>query len=81
MKINIVLPELGEGINSAVIADWNYQEGEAVTDECDLVEVVTDKAVFNVPSTHNGQLLKICTPQGSEVNIGDIIAIIETSEE
>ncbi len=81
MKINLVLPELGEGITSAVIASWNYQKGDRITQASDLVEVVTDKAVFNVPSDENGILAQIIAPAGKEVKVGEVIAIIQKDDE
>ena len=41
----IILPELGEGIEKAVIAGWHFKEGDQISnDEEDVVEVVINKA-------------------------------------
>ena len=78
MKIEIRLPELGEGIADAVIATWNYKEGDTITDEDDIAEVVTDKAVFNIPSDNNGTIFEISAKEGEKVKIGEVIAVLET---
>ena len=52
----VTLPELGEGIEKATVACWHYKVGDRVTRDDDVVEVVTDKAVFNVVAGASGIL-------------------------
>ena len=52
----IILPELGEDIEKAVIACWHKAAGDVVSDDDDICEVVTDKATFNVTCGYNGTL-------------------------
>ncbi|MDP2932745.1 MAG: biotin/lipoyl-containing protein, partial [bacterium] len=58
----IVLPELGEGIDEAVVSLWHFLEGDSVSAGDDIVEIVTDKATFNVPSGVSGKIKKIIHP-------------------
>ena len=74
----VVLPELGEGITKAVVACWHYQEGDKVNSEDDIVEVVTDKATFNVPAGISGTIKKIFVAEGQEATVGEPLAIIES---
>ncbi len=71
------LPELGEGIEKATVACWHYKVGDRVTQDDDVVEVVTDKAVFNVVSGSSGILRGILVRDGQEVKIGEALAEIE----
>ena len=73
----IVLPELGEGIEKATIACWHYRIGEHINQDEDLLEVVTDKATFNICASKSGQLKEIRFKEGQEAKIGDILAVIE----
>ena len=73
----IKLPELGEGIKKATVACWHVQEGQIVKKDDDVLEVVTDKAVFNIPSPQSGTLKQIYVSQGQEVLIGEALGIIE----
>jgi len=73
----IILPQLGEGIEDAVISLWHFAEGDAVKAGDDIVEVVTDKATFNVPSDSSGAIKKIIHAEGDTVKIGDVIAELE----
>lgn len=70
----IILPELGEGIEEAVISFWHVTEGDSVKKGDDVVEMVTDKATFNVPSPTSGVIKKIIHVEGSTVKVGDVLA-------
>jgi pyruvate dehydrogenase E2 component (dihydrolipoamide acetyltransferase) len=73
----VILPELGEGIKKATVSYWYFQEGERVNEKEDLVEIATDKATFNLPSPCSGSLSQIFYREGSTVNIGETLAIIQ----
>ena len=73
----VILPELGDGIEKAVIACWHYKVGQAVKADDDIVELVTDKASFNVSAGGNGILQKILVAEGAEAKIGEVLAVIE----
>ncbi|MDP3788887.1 MAG: biotin/lipoyl-containing protein [Candidatus Omnitrophota bacterium] len=73
----IILPQLGEGIEDAVISLWHLREGDTVKAGDDIVEVVTDKATFNVPSDSSGVIKKIIYAEGDTVKVGDVLAELE----
>ncbi|MBF0330633.1 MAG: hypothetical protein HQL17_01750 [Candidatus Omnitrophica bacterium] len=72
--VNIILPELGEGIAKAEIVCWHFSEGQSVTLDDDILELVTDKAVFNVPAPAAGVITKIYYQQGQEAPVGAVLA-------
>ncbi|MBN1869905.1 MAG: lipoyl domain-containing protein [Candidatus Omnitrophica bacterium] len=74
---NVILPELGEGIEKALVACWHVNVGERVAGDDDLVELVTDKATFNVSADVSGIIREICVGKGQEVSIGEVLAVIE----
>ena len=47
------------------------EEGE------DLVEMVTDKATFNVPAPATGEIVEIVKEEDEEVAVGEVMAIME----
>ncbi len=57
---NICLPELGEGIEIATVACWHRAVGDQVSVDDDVVEVVTDKATFNISAGISGEVKEIC---------------------
>jgi len=75
--VKVVLPELGEGIKSAVVSYWHCEPGDSVNEGDDLVEMATDKATFNVPSPATGTVTKVCFEEGATANVGDTLAEIE----
>jgi len=79
--IDVIVPELGEEISAATIAGWLVKVGDAVTPEHDIVELVTDKAVFNVPSPGTGTVKEILFSTGESVEVGKVVARIEEQDE
>ncbi len=73
----IKLPELSEGVTAATISMWHFSEGDLINKDDDLVELVTDKATFNMPSPVSGKVKKIMFNEGDTVNVGNVIALIE----
>ena len=73
----IILPELGEGINEAVVSTWYFAEGDNIKKGDDIAELTTDKATFNVPSPASGVIKKIVCSEGETVKVGAILAELE----
>lgn len=76
----LVLPELGEGIEQAIVSYWHFKEGDKVESGEDIVEMATDKATFNLPAPASGILTKIYFEEGENVGIGNAIAEINEEE-
>ncbi|MDD5098041.1 MAG: hypothetical protein PHU59_06125 [Candidatus Omnitrophica bacterium] len=74
--IKVVLPELGTGIKKATVSYWFFKDGERVKEKDDLVELVTDKATFNLPSPCTGVISEIMYSEGDDVEVGQILAVI-----
>ncbi len=77
----IIFPELGEGIKKATVACWHAAIGSQIKKDDDLVELVTDKATFNVPSEVSGIVKEICIAEGKEAKLGEVLAIIDPQAE
>ena len=78
MAIEVKLPELGaEAGEEATVSFWIVQEGDEVSEGDDLVEMLTDKANFNVPSPTAGVVKKICAEENSVIKVGDPLCEIE----
>jgi pyruvate/2-oxoglutarate dehydrogenase complex dihydrolipoamide acyltransferase (E2) component len=70
------VPELGIAIANVTIVEWLAREGDTVSRGQALLNVETDKIVMEVPCEASGILLKILTPEESELAIDAPIAII-----
>ena len=73
----VVLPEIGEDVNEAVVSFWHCDQGGKINKGDDLIEMITDKATFNVPVPASGILTEIMFKEGETVKVGETIAIIE----
>ncbi|MHC4915929.1 MAG: lipoyl domain-containing protein [Planctomycetota bacterium] len=79
MHTDVSLPELGEDAGKeATISFWYVEEGGSVEKGQDLVEMVTDKATFNVPAPATGVLRQIKAVEGDKVEVGQLMAVIES---
>lgn len=79
--VNVVLPELGEGIEKATVSFWYFKEGDIVKEKEDLLELTTDKATFNLPSPCSGSISQINFNEGDTVKVGEIIVIIQSNNQ
>jgi 2-oxoisovalerate dehydrogenase E2 component (dihydrolipoyl transacylase) len=59
-----ILPDIGEGIVECEIVKWCIQEGELITEDQVVVEVMTDKAVVEIPAKYQGKVVKLHYQQG-----------------
>jgi len=59
-----ILPDIGEGIVECEIVKWCIQEGDVVEEDQVVVEVMTDKAVVEIPAKYQGKVVKLHYQQG-----------------
>ncbi|MDM7860894.1 dihydrolipoyllysine-residue acetyltransferase [Alteromonas sp. ASW11-36] len=55
---DFILPDIGEGIVECEVIKWLVAEGEAVEEDQAVIEVMTDKAVVEIPAKHSGTIVK-----------------------
>jgi len=72
----ITLPKLGQTVEEATIEKWHKAEGDTVARGDVLCEITTDKATLEVESFYSGTLLKILAPEGEELAVGALIAVV-----
>ena len=65
-------------VTEATISFWYYDVGEQVAEGDDLVEILTDKAAFNVPAPAAGRLADVAAGEGHAIKVGDVLGCIET---
>ncbi|MCZ6778283.1 MAG: 2-oxo acid dehydrogenase subunit E2 [Acidobacteria bacterium] len=77
MLKDLKLPELGENIETAVVSAVLVSPGDAVKKEQPILEVETDKATAEVPSTVEGVVKEIRVKVGDEIKVGHILLTLE----
>ncbi|MCZ2113875.1 MAG: 2-oxoglutarate dehydrogenase complex dihydrolipoyllysine-residue succinyltransferase [Anaerolineae bacterium] len=79
MTTEIVVPELGESVVEATVGEWHVQVGDTVKIGDIVVDLETDKVDVEVGATATGVITQILHPSGSDVKIGDALAIIDAN--
>ena len=77
MAIEITVPVLGESVVEATIARWMKKSGDAVAADEPVVELETDKVTLEVPAPVNGTLTDIIAAEGTTVEVGALLAMME----
>jgi len=75
---DVKIPQLGESITEATIGSWLVKVGDAVDVDQALVEVETDKVAMEVPAPAAGTITELVVEEGDNVEIGALIAKIDT---
>ncbi len=81
MPHEVIMPALGMAQDTGLIVAWHKSPGDAVAADDVLFEVETDKATMEVPAGADGFVTKIRAHAGSEVPVGDVIALIGDTRE
>ncbi|MFU8784015.1 dihydrolipoyllysine-residue acetyltransferase [Aliidiomarina sp.] len=75
---DFILPDIGEGIVECEIVEWLVQEGDAIAEDQVVVEVMTDKAVVEIPAKSDGTVGKLYYAKGEIAKVGEpLFAIVE----
>jgi 2-oxoglutarate dehydrogenase E2 component (dihydrolipoamide succinyltransferase) len=77
MEVEVRVPTLPESVQDATLADWHKQPGDRVERDEVLVDLETDKVVFEVPAPQAGILREIRHERGATVKADEVIAVIE----
>ncbi|MBQ0788958.1 MAG: 2-oxo acid dehydrogenase subunit E2 [Oceanihabitans sp.] len=75
------MPKMGESITEGTIINWLIAEGDAFEEGDIILEVATDKVDNEVPAPAAGTLIKTLFQAKDVVPVGEVMAILEVSEE
>lgn len=78
MKIEMLMPQMGESITEATIAKWLKQPGESVKKDEVILEISTDKVDSEIPAPAAGVLSEVLFNVGDVVPVKTKIAVIDT---
>ena len=77
---DILLPDLGEGIEGAEVSEVAVAPGDTITAEDTILVLESDKASMEIPAEVNGTVTEIAVAAGDEVKTGQILIKIEISD-
>ena len=73
------LPDVGEGLTEAEIVHWHVKVGDVVTQNQTIVDIETAKALVELPSPFAGVVSELLVPEGTTVDVGTPIIIIDVA--
>ncbi len=77
MAIEIKVADFPESVTDGTIVSWHKQPGDAVKQGENLVDIETDKVVFETPALKSGVLTRIDCGEGEIVVSGQVIGSME----
>ena len=69
MATAVLMPKLGNTVESSIIVNWKKKKGDPVAERDVLAEVETDKAMVEVESPASGTLLELFFHEGDDVPV------------
>jgi pyruvate dehydrogenase E2 component (dihydrolipoamide acetyltransferase) len=76
MPSDVIMPALGMAQETGKVVRWLKQDGESVEKGEPLLEVETDKVTVEIESPSGGTLAAVTAPDGAEVPVGTVIAVV-----
>ena len=76
-SVEIIVPALGESVSEATVAKWYKKEGDVVKVDELILELETEKVTLEVNATAEGVIESIKVPQGSVVQVGQVVGTIK----
>jgi pyruvate/2-oxoglutarate dehydrogenase complex dihydrolipoamide acyltransferase (E2) component len=73
------LPQMGNGVDEAVVQEWLFGVGERVEEGEPVVVIETDKATTELESPVTGTLAAVHADDGTELEVGALLAEFERS--
>ena len=77
-EVEIMVPDMG-GANDVEVIEVAVAEGDDIAEGDTLVVVETDKASMELPATAGGKLTSFKLTEGSKINQGDLMAVVQSS--
>ena len=78
MKIEVIMPKMGESVTEGTIIKWHKKPGDPVKKDEVLFEISTDKVDTEIPCQADGVITEQLFNEGDTVDVGKIVAVIDT---
>jgi pyruvate dehydrogenase E2 component (dihydrolipoamide acetyltransferase) len=77
-RVEVPMPQMGESIAEGTVSTWLKKVGDSVERDEPIMEISTDKVDAEIPSPAAGVLVEILVNEGETVEVGSVVAFIET---
>lgn len=81
MAQDFLLPDIGEGIIECELVEWLVEEGDRVEEDQAVADVMTDKALVQIPSMHNGVITRLYHNKGDIAKVHAPLFEIQPDDE
>ncbi|RYZ06517.1 MAG: 2-oxo acid dehydrogenase subunit E2 [Myxococcales bacterium] len=78
-KFEFKLPDIGEGVAEGEIVNWLVNEGDEVSENQEMVEVMTDKATVTIGAPKSGKVAERRYKVGDTVPVGDVLVVLDVA--
>jgi pyruvate dehydrogenase complex dihydrolipoamide acetyltransferase, long form len=79
MSFELKLPNIGEGVNEADVAEVLVSVGDEIQANQTVMELETEKAVVELPCPQAGRVEKILVSPGDTVSVGALVMVVAPS--
>lgn len=79
-RYELLMPKMGESVAEATVIRWVKEIGETIEADEPVLEIATDKVDSEVPTPVAGKLLEQRFKENDVVQVGEVVAILETEE-
>lgn len=80
-KFEFKLPDIGEGVSEGEIVNWLVGVGDAVKEDQDMVEVMTDKATVTIGAPKAGKVAELKGEVGDVIPVGQVLVVLDISQD
>lgn len=79
MRVQVVMPQLGESIVEGTIVQWHKKVGDKVEKDEELFTISTDKVDTGVPAPSAGVLVEVVADVDQTVSVGELVAVLDSA--
>lgn len=82
MSTDFILPDIGEGIVECEVVEWLVQEGDTIAEDQPICDVMTDKALVQIPAVSDGVVSKLYYQKGEIAKVhAPLFSFVEQGNE
>ncbi|MCK4926232.1 E3 binding domain-containing protein, partial [Candidatus Aerophobetes bacterium] len=81
MATEVIMPKLGMMMEEGTVTLWLKKEGESVSKGEGILEIMTDKANYEIESPQDGVLLKVLAGENEVRPVGHILGVVGEEDE
>ena len=78
--VEVVLDGLGQNVDEGTVKNWFFEEGDAVHEGDDLVELSTEEGTVTLQAAASGVLAEVYYDEGEVVAKGEVLCTIDDEE-